>query len=159
MNMPLMPPTPELSLGPRFALDHRVCVLANRWGTRRAVGFFFGAVSRLGDGLFWYALMIGLIQLSFRAYLAGGQLHLHRAGLVSATDTVFADLYRAGRCLTGHSRFALPQRCIGRDRHWQWTGHIITVAAVAGDEPGLSHPHRVALDTICSRRHKPVGIQ
>jgi len=49
--------TPELALGPRFALDGRVCVAANRWGARRAVGLFFGAISRLGDGVFWYSLM------------------------------------------------------------------------------------------------------
>jgi undecaprenyl-diphosphatase len=48
---------PPLALGPRFALDGRVCIAANRWGTRRAVGVFFGAISRFGDGVFWYALM------------------------------------------------------------------------------------------------------
>ncbi len=87
MNMPLMPPTPELSLGPRFALDRRVCVLANRWGTRRAVGLFFGAVSRLGDGLFWYALMIGLI-------LVGGYRGLLAAGHMAATGLLALLLYR-----------------------------------------------------------------
>ncbi len=49
--------SPGLTLGPRFAIDGRVCVAANRWGARRAVGLFFSAVSRLGDGLFWYVLM------------------------------------------------------------------------------------------------------
>ncbi|MEW5835271.1 MAG: phosphatase PAP2 family protein [Pseudomonadota bacterium] len=53
-------PAPELALGPRFAIDRRMCVAANRWGARRAVGVFFGAVSRLGDGVFWYALMLSL---------------------------------------------------------------------------------------------------
>jgi undecaprenyl-diphosphatase len=33
----------------------RMCIAANRWGARRAVGMFFGAISRLGDGIFWYA--------------------------------------------------------------------------------------------------------
>jgi len=37
--------------------DRRLCVAANRWGARRAVAAFFGTVSRLGDGMFWYALM------------------------------------------------------------------------------------------------------
>jgi undecaprenyl-diphosphatase len=37
--------------------DRHLCVVANRWGARRAVATFFGAVSRLGDGAFWYALM------------------------------------------------------------------------------------------------------
>ncbi|MDF3981794.1 phosphatase PAP2 family protein [Luteibacter sp. PPL201] len=41
----------------RHNLDSRMCVAANRWGARRAIGLFFGVVSRLGDGVFWYALM------------------------------------------------------------------------------------------------------
>lgn len=63
--MSRLPPlsTPELSLGPRFAIDRRMCVAANRWGGRRAVGVFFGAISRLGDGVFWYALMASLALL------------------------------------------------------------------------------------------------
>lgn len=46
------PPSPR-----RANLDRRMCVAANRWGARRAIGVFFGAISRLGDGVFWYALM------------------------------------------------------------------------------------------------------
>lgn len=37
--------------------DRHLCVVANRWGARRTVAAFFGAISRLGDGVFWYALM------------------------------------------------------------------------------------------------------
>jgi len=37
--------------------DRHLCVVANRWGARRAVAAFFGAISRLGDGVFWYSLM------------------------------------------------------------------------------------------------------
>ena len=33
------------------------CFLANRWGHRTSVRGFFAAVSRLGDGVFWYVLM------------------------------------------------------------------------------------------------------
>ena len=58
-SLPPLAPTPEFT-GPRFAIDRRMCVAANRWGARRAVGVFFGAVSRLGDGVFWYALMLTL---------------------------------------------------------------------------------------------------
>ncbi|MGA0586570.1 phosphatase PAP2 family protein [Dyella sp. KRB-257] len=63
-SLPPLIPTPEFSApecsGPRFAIDRRMCVAANRWGARRAVGVFFGIVSRLGDGVFWYALMLTL---------------------------------------------------------------------------------------------------
>jgi len=37
--------------------DRHLCVIANRWGARHAVAAFFGAISRLGDGVFWYSLM------------------------------------------------------------------------------------------------------
>jgi undecaprenyl-diphosphatase len=37
--------------------DRHLCVVANRWGARSTVGTFFGAISRLGDGIFWYTLM------------------------------------------------------------------------------------------------------
>lgn len=85
MSSPL--PTPELSIGPRLALDRRVCVAANRWGTRRAVGLFFGAISRLGDGMFWYALMAALVLLDGRHGLAA-------ATQMAATGLAALQLYR-----------------------------------------------------------------
>jgi len=70
--MNTLPPlhTPELSAGPRFAIDRRICVAANHWGARRAVGVFFGIVSRLGDGVFWYSLMLALALFDGRRGLA-----------------------------------------------------------------------------------------
>ncbi|HEY8683489.1 MAG TPA: phosphatase PAP2 family protein, partial [Rhodanobacter sp.] len=79
--MRTLPPlhTPELLAGSsRLALDRRVCVAANRWGARRAVGLFFGTVSRLGDGIFWYALMAVLV-------LLGGQRGLLAAAQMAVT--------------------------------------------------------------------------
>lgn len=78
---------PELILGPRFAIDRRVCVAANRWGARRAVGLFFGAVSRLGDGVFWYALMAMLA-------LIGGQHGRLAALQMALTGLAALMLYR-----------------------------------------------------------------
>lgn len=37
--------------------DPRLCRTASRWAARRGVHRFFGIVSRLGDGWFWYGLM------------------------------------------------------------------------------------------------------
>ena len=70
--MNTLPPlhTPELTTGPRFAIDRRICVAANHWGARRAVGVFFGIVSRLGDGVFWYSLMLALAVFDGRRGLA-----------------------------------------------------------------------------------------
>lgn len=45
-------------------LDPRLSRLANRWTARRGVRPFFGVVSRLGDGWFWYGLMVVLAVLA-----------------------------------------------------------------------------------------------
>ena len=67
---------PSLSTPRGLAFDRRVCLAANRWGTRRAVGVFFGIVSRLGDGVFWYALMLSLVVVDGRR---GGLAAAHMA--------------------------------------------------------------------------------
>ena len=88
--MSTLPPlhTPELSSSlPRLALDRRVCVAANRWGARHAVGWFFGGISRLGDGMFWYALMAALA-------MVGGQRGLIAAAHMAATGLAALLLYR-----------------------------------------------------------------
>jgi undecaprenyl-diphosphatase len=87
--MNAMPPlhTPELPAGPRLAIDRRMCVAANRWGTRRAVGVFFGIISRLGDGVFWYALMLVLA-------LVGGRHGLLAAAQMAVTGLAALLLYR-----------------------------------------------------------------
>jgi undecaprenyl-diphosphatase len=41
--------------------DAALCVSMNRFNRRRAVQLFFGAVSRLGNGVFWYTLMALLL--------------------------------------------------------------------------------------------------
>ena len=87
MSTPPSLPTSELLPGPRFALDRRVCVIANHWGTRRLVGLFFGMVSRLGDGVFWYALMVALAVL-------GGQRGIAAAAHMAVTGLAALLLYR-----------------------------------------------------------------
>lgn len=42
------------------AAERRLCLLANAAAQRRAVRWLFKRVSRLGDGVFWYALMAAL---------------------------------------------------------------------------------------------------
>jgi len=67
--------------------DRHLCVVANRWGARRAVGTFFGAISRIGDGIFWYSLMAVLAVF--------GGLHGALAALqMLATGGVALALYR-----------------------------------------------------------------
>ena len=103
--MPSASPTPEL---PRFALDRHVCVLANRWGTRRAVGAAFGLVSRLGDGMFWYALMLAIA-------LADGRRGVGAAAHMAVTGLAALLLYRL---LKRWTRRPLPFRaCPGVIAH------------------------------------------
>lgn len=78
MNTPLSLP----------GFDRRLCVAANRWGARRAVGVFFGAISRLGDGVLWYALMLVFAAL-------GGTRGVQAALHMLATGAVALALYRA----------------------------------------------------------------
>ena len=75
-------PVPE-----HIALDGRLCLAVNRWGARRAVGPFFAIISRLGDGLFWYALMTVLA-------LTGGARGATAALQMAATGLVALVLYR-----------------------------------------------------------------
>jgi len=42
------------------AAELPLCRALNRWGAQSVVHWFFAAVSRLGDGVFWYALMLAL---------------------------------------------------------------------------------------------------
>ena len=73
---------PSSSMPKSLVFDRRVCVAANRWGGRRAVGAFFGIVSRLGDGLFWYALMLALIAVDGRRGLFAA-MHMTASGLAA----------------------------------------------------------------------------
>ncbi|MDO1528609.1 phosphatase PAP2 family protein [Fulvimonas sp. R45] len=84
MHTTSSPPVPET---PRRALDARLCLLANRWGARHTVGAFFALMSRLGDGVFWYALMAALAVL-------GGVRGLWAAAHMAATGLVALQLYR-----------------------------------------------------------------
>lgn len=43
------------------AWENRMAVRFNRANSRRALSAFFGAVSTLGDGLFWYAVMAAML--------------------------------------------------------------------------------------------------
>jgi len=42
------------------AAEEHWCVAFNRWSDRNAIRHFFAAISWLGDGKFWYVLILGL---------------------------------------------------------------------------------------------------
>jgi undecaprenyl-diphosphatase len=68
--------------------ERRLCLAMNRWGARRALMRMFRLVSRLGDGVFWYALILLLA-------LFGGYRGLQAALQMTAVGIVASLLYRA----------------------------------------------------------------
>jgi len=67
----------------RIALhDAGWCLRSNRWCARRGVLRYFAAISRLGDGVFWYALMLALIAFDGLQGLRVSA-HLAATGLVT----------------------------------------------------------------------------
>jgi undecaprenyl-diphosphatase len=42
------------------AAEERWCLAFNRWSDQRAVREFFAAISRLGNGVFWYVIILSL---------------------------------------------------------------------------------------------------
>lgn len=58
------------------------CRRANRWGSSGRVRRYFATVSRLGDGVFWYALMGVLVLFDGMAGLAASA-HMAATGVVA----------------------------------------------------------------------------
>jgi undecaprenyl-diphosphatase len=67
--------------------EWRLCLRCNRWLARRTLARFFGTISRLGDGVFWYALMLAIA-------LLGGSVGRIAALHMALTGLVAAALYR-----------------------------------------------------------------
>jgi len=64
------------------APELRLCLGMNRLGTRPRLLRFFAVISRLGDGVVWYGLMLALAVVGGRAGLQAS-LHLALVGLVA----------------------------------------------------------------------------
>lgn len=74
--------------------ERRLCIAINRWGAQRILTRLFRLISRLGDGVFWYAL-IGLL-----AALGGSPgMHaaLHMVGLGIVAGAIYRVLKRCTR--------------------------------------------------------------
>ncbi|MGH8135077.1 MAG: phosphatase PAP2 family protein [Steroidobacteraceae bacterium] len=69
------------------AVELPLCRALNRWGATALVQGFFSAVSRLGDGVFWYALMLALP-------LADGRQGALVSAQLAATGLVSLAIYR-----------------------------------------------------------------
>lgn len=71
----------------RLSGEWRLCRACNRWAARRTILLLFRVVSRLGDGMFWYALMLAIAAF-------GGTRGIAAASHMLATAAVAALLYR-----------------------------------------------------------------
>lgn len=60
------------------------CLVANRWGEANRVRRFFAVISRLGDGVFWYALTAAMVVLDGRHGLVAAA-HMACAGALALT--------------------------------------------------------------------------
>ncbi|MBB5016309.1 undecaprenyl-diphosphatase [Rehaibacterium terrae] len=84
--------------------ETRWTIAANRWGHRALVRRCFAAVSRLGDGLFWYALMGAIV-------LADGYAGLVASTHMAATGLAALTLYKLLKRWTKRPRpFASDRR-------------------------------------------------
>jgi undecaprenyl-diphosphatase len=64
--------------------EARLCSRVNHWGARRTITRFFTGVSRLGNGSFWYTLMIAIALFGGGARGLLAVLHMGVTGLVAA---------------------------------------------------------------------------
>jgi undecaprenyl-diphosphatase len=77
--------------------ESRWCLACNRWLLGAGVAEGFGLISRLGDGAFWYALILGLAGL-------GGATGRHAALQMTLTGLSAALLYRVLKRYTRRPR-------------------------------------------------------
>lgn len=98
------PPSPERPL----SVEHGWCLRANALCTRNGWRRYFATVSRLGDGLFWYALMTLLVAMDGIDGLRAS-LHLAVTGLAALV------LYKWLKRWTRRPR---PSACDLRIRAW-----------------------------------------
>lgn len=91
-----------------LAREARWCRHANRYGRRRGIRCVFRGISRLGDGIFWYLLMLALV-------LADGMEGLRASVHMAATGVVALTLYKL---LKGWTRRPRPFAADMRIRAW-----------------------------------------
>ena len=91
-----------------LASDSGWCLAANRMATRHAVRGYFRAVSRLGDGVFWYLLMAAMI-------VADGMDGLRASIHLAITGVVALGLYKWLKRWTRRPR---PFASDGRIKAW-----------------------------------------
>jgi undecaprenyl-diphosphatase len=103
-----LPASPDHRNARWSASDSGWCLRANRMCARRHVRLYFAAVSRLGDGVFWYALMAVMVLLD-------GPGGLKASAHLAATGVFALLLYKLLKRWTRRPR---PYACDVRIRAW-----------------------------------------
>lgn len=111
------------------AFEYRICIACNRLSRHRPVRLVFQAVSRLGDGMFWYALIGALA-------LAGGSAGRTAALQMMLSALTGVVLYRAlKKGLVRERPFITHDgiECAGRplDRYSFPSGHTLQAVLLA----------------------------
>jgi undecaprenyl-diphosphatase len=108
-------------------LDMWICQLFNRANRRQQIGRFFAWVSRLGDGVFWYSLMLILpLIYGWQALLASA--HMMAVGMVCLV------VYKQLKARTSRPRPFLASTAIFRtvpplDKYSFPSGHTLHAVA------------------------------
>jgi undecaprenyl-diphosphatase len=123
------------------AAELSVCVALNRACTSHPTREFFGVVSRLGDGMFWYALILSLPFLY-------GEMGLLPAIQMAVTGLIGVGLYKAlkhtlvrERPFINSARIALGTAPL--DRYSFPSGHTL---------------HAVSFTTMCTSYFPELGV-
>jgi undecaprenyl-diphosphatase len=160
--MTISAPPPERA---GWALDPLLCQAASRWAAHLAVHRTFGAVSRLGDGWFWYGLMAVLAA-------SAGRRGLHAALQMLCTGIVAWLLYRTLKRRTRRLRpFRVHAGVIARapplDEYSFPSGHTLHAVSfgivAAGWFPVLALPLTlfavlVAMSRVILGLHYPTDV-
>jgi len=130
----------EATLGRAQRCDERLCVWLNGASRHALVLHFFRAVSWLGDGVFWYGLMLGLL-------VRGG------------TDAVPAVLHMIAVGIACTTTYRLIKRGTGRPRPYQVVPAIAPGAAPldAYSFPSGHTLHAVAFTLVAASHYPPLA--
>jgi undecaprenyl-diphosphatase len=111
------------------AAEENLCLAFNRWSDRHPIRLFFAAISRLGDGVFWYVLILSL-PLLFGAEAGVRTVQLAATGLVGVgLYKLLKRRFVRERPYISHLRIRLGT--LPLDRHSFPSGHTLHAVSFA----------------------------
>jgi undecaprenyl-diphosphatase len=123
------------------AAELSLCLLLNRGCTSRPVREFFGVVSRLGDGVFWYTLILAL------PFLYG------EAGRLPALQMAVTGLLGVGLYKALKHTLVRERPFIHCDRIWLGTAPLDRYSFPSGHTL-----HAVSFTTMCTSYFPEAGV-